>query len=690
MANAATPIQRSVQVEAPQASGAGAAAIGSAIGSVGDAVSAYGEAALKAQAQDQLVVARTSAATQYDDLVASFRADNDPATAQARFSAAASKIQNDLAGTISMPAARNQFLEDAGQLAESRRVTVGDMAFQKQVSQASANLDDSIETLSRQAAAATNPADREATLGLIQKNITGWVASGMGNAEAGQKKLQVTRERLAQFDAERALDTNPTAGLAALRNPQNFPDLDPLTREQLIGRGEADVRQAQREARMAQAQNRMAAREALSDLHDVIASGLPVSQDMLNGAREAAVASGDRNIQHRYIGLSRANDFATAMRGANPVEVSNALHALAAKANAQGADEATATAFTAASKFLTTMNGKLASDPLGWAAQQGVANPGDLKLNGQDSPQAWRQRITAANATAQRYGTAPKYLTAAEEAQIKTQFATQKDPNKKLAIVQTLVNGLGATRATDALADLTKNDPAFAQAAQLVARGNSHLPVAHEIVAGQQALAQNKDLAPSAAARAVVPVVDQMGQAFALRPADRAGVMAGANAIFAGRVTGTGKTGHDVGVINADANDQYARAVQEAAGAVFDRDGAQYGGITKYNGASVVIPSYIRADGFEDVVHALTAADLAKASASGSPPMIAGKAVPDDIIRHSWLVSAGDGLYAISTTDPSAGAITPLRDAKGRPYRLDFGKAFTLLQAKAHAADAAP
>jgi hypothetical protein len=107
------------------------------------------------------------------------------------------------------------------------------------------------------------------------------------------------------------------------------------------------------------------------------------------------------------------------------------------------------------------------------------------------------------------------------------------------------------------------------------------------------------------------------------------------------------------------------------------------GGVTQYRGRAVIAPAIIAADAFGGVVQNLTADDLAHASVSGAAPVDAnGKPVTQDFIRHSWLVTAGDGRYLLSTTDPADGAPRYVRDAKGAPYRLNFPRALTLLQSR--------
>jgi hypothetical protein len=338
------------------------------------------------------------------------------------------------------------------------------------------------------------------------------------------------------------------------------------------------------------------------------------------------------------------------------------------------------------------------------------------------------------------------------------------------------------------------------------------VPVARDIANGEAAIKARPELKPHLekfTGDGDITLGNLRG-AFMAMPAEYGRVVNAAQAIYAKRAGDAGLIGSDVA---NKGNAAFAAALDAATGAHYV-NGEKIGGLTLYNGAPVIAPNGVKADGFEDLAHQLTARDLARASVTGAPPVIGprpqapdltnnfnshlspadeqkfqtwvrdtgrtkdlfdydlrgawkagaqqaanghftdafkkpnhptfstesiysghdgavggqwiqhgknwtfkasptnlqmhsadqlggyfakvepdsklilppgadvGPSVPDDLMANSWLISTGNNRYAISTTDPSKGQATPVRDANGQIYRLDFAKAQTLLQAR--------
>lgn len=695
MVNAGSVIPRTIAAPAAMQIDPRAAALpGQALADVGDAGAKFAEAQIRARDEASLVSARLTAAQQLDDLHQKYRTDPDPATALQRFQADADKLGETLASKIQIPANQTAFSNDIGQMIEGRRVALKDVYFERETASAVADLNASQETLSRQAAYASNKVERQASIDAYSKSVKGLVDRGMLNPEIAQKNVQGFSEKLALYDGRQLVTRDPASAAKHLANPKFLPELDPLARVELQSQAETELRVREREARAAAAEARANAREALADFNSITSSGLPPSQDVLDQTRAAVRASGDPRIAEHFARSIQAAGFASQLRGATPHEVEGAINAIDTKAAASGVDQSLAAAEKGARAYLAKMNHGLAQDPLDWASKQGVVTIKPLALNGTDSARDWQLRTRAAELAAQHYGTKPRYLTQDEIHTLGTQLDMSQPADKRLAAVHMLVNNLGS-RAVPVLADLAATPHqgrsfggsehfdalgAMATAGGLLADGPAYVPVARDIANGEAALKARPELSPHIEkfTGSGDVTLGNLRLAFSAMPQEYNRVVTAAKAIYAKRAGDAGLIGSDVA---AKGNTAFAAALDAATGAHYVQ-GQKFGGLALYNGAPVLAPNNVAADGFEDLAHQLTAKDLARASVTGAKPVVEGKDVDDDVIRNSYLVSAGSNRYAISTTDPSRGQVTPLRDAKGAIYRLDFEKALTLLQAR--------
>lgn len=681
--SAAAPIQREVGATAALVSPDAAAAPYEAASRAGNSAVDFGVQLAKAQQEKDLTAARLDATQQLDALQDKFRTDTDPDTMAERYSAAAAEIGKG-AGRNLWGTAATSFGSDFGFMSESRLRNIKDVAFGRQVEQANANSDALAETTSRSAAYAANPAERASNIDTFKKSIDGLVSSGMLSPESGQKKFQVFKERLSLYDGHRDVFLDPKAALKNLANPKYLSDLDPLQRMQLLNSADAEIKQREREARQRQSEARVEASLAAEDLHDVVASGLPVAQAVRDRAIHAAQASGDPRAMARVTGLLHAEGFADSMRGANPREVDTGIEALTARANAQGADVGIATALTAARKFKENMNNGLSHDPLMWADGQGVIGLSPLKLDGSDAPEAFATRQQQAGAVSRRYGVPVAPLTQAESETLKTRLDKDQDPDSRLRTLQTVVHGFGAN-ALPVLGHIGASDPALANAGTLVASGNAYVGTARDVLAGHSLLSSktNENLRPSNSGLAAAGVNPQLA-AFALLPNTRTSVLAGADAIYAAQAARLGLTGGDA-VNSSKGRALLQKSVQLAAGARYDGDGTQWGGTGEYRRNAVLVPGNIKADDFEDLVHHFQPADLAAASVSHQSPAWEGGAAPANLVHRTWLISGGNGVYGLSATDPSKGAMTPVLDKSGAPFRFRFNTALVAMQSRTKA-----
>lgn len=678
--SAAEPIQRRVAAEAAPISPAAAGQVGGALQQLGDQGQDFAVAMGKAQQQHDLIQARLSATKQLDDLSDQFRTDQDPDTMARRYSDASQKIGQDIGKSLDGNAAL-EFQEDFGALSESRLRNIKDLAFGRQVEQTNASLDDTIETNSRAAAFAANPAERATALSNIQKGINGTVATGMLSAEAGEKKFQSAKERLALWDGKNAVFHDPKSALGNLQKPDYLPDLDPIARIELTHSAEAELKSREREARERLSEARITAELAAQDLHTVVASGEHPAQSIIDNAVATARAAGDPRALQRVKGLVQAVGFADSMRGASTREVDAGIAALTDKANKDGATPEMAAALTAARAYREKMGGALAHDPLMWGQTQGIISLAPLKLDGTDPPAAFQQRSQQAAQVSRRFGVPFQPFTQAESETLKTRLTNQQDPNQQLMTLQSVVHGFGAD-AVPVLGKLGASDPTLANAGTLVAAGPAYVSTARDVLTGKHLLADkaNEGLRPTTAARSGAGA-PAMLSAFALLPDTRTAIQDGADAIFATQAARQGLRGADVATTR-QGRTLYQKALQLAAGARYEADGTQWGGTANYRANSALVPSNIKADDFEDIVSRLRPEDLTKASVNGHSPTWEGQDPPDNLTRKTWLISGGNGVYGLSATDPSKGAITPVLDRSGQPFRFRFGTAQVAMQAR--------
>lgn len=677
--NDASPLQRTIAPQAAFATDAGAP-VAAGMARIASKVDEFAQAQINLAANKELADARLSATKQLDDLKSQYDQDmGDPLTAAQRFSDDAAKIGDQVAGSMNFGQARDAFMENYGRMAEAGRIDIKYTAVKKQKDDLLATGLDSMDTFSRTAAVAKNPQERDAVVQQADDTVKGLVSSGAISARDGAKMMMKWRGNLATYDARSAIDADPVAAVKALRNPDVLPDLDPLERQREIERGEAEIKSREREARAALRDMRIDAREAVGELEDVTRLGLPVSQSAYDNARNLVSRSGDRALADRFMHVAQVSNFVTGLRGASRQEIAGVVSTLEEQAQKNGANGALAAGIDAARKFQAAQESGLRTDPLGYAQAQGRVQVPPLALNGSDSADAWKARISAAEKTASWYRTRPTYLTRSESDQLAGLLSPDQPANTRLSAAKMLISGLGS-RAASVFSDLSKNDPVIGQAGILLLNGNPK--AAADALNGQKLLhsatdGKQSDLRPTPARKAMLnnPADQLLTKAVGpLMVGERGRMLSTADAIYASRAPQHGFTGASVGV-NKDASALYNRAVQESAGATFDDAGNQYGGIGSYRGAPVIVPRGIAADQFEDAVHGLSDRALTTHSVTQQPPVLNGKPLSSRDLRRMYVITAGDGLYALSTTNPAAG-VTIVHDASGAPYRFSITNAF--------------
>ncbi len=331
-----------------------------------------------------------------------------------------------------------------------------------------------------------------------------------------------------------------------------------------------------------------------------------------------------------------------------------------------------------AEKMVAQKRKDITTDSVSYAERQGIV-PETPALTDAGTPQdmsaIMSQRAKSAEQAATELGVPVRYLKAGEAVAIGK--AVRADPANGAAMAGAIVAGAG-NAAPQVLAEFGKDAPMIAESGAIIAFGGSPR-AAEDVILGYakpdgKAL---KGLKPDAAHQSFQTV---SGDALTLGSEDSARIERAAASIARKRIAEEG-----LDPTSDEAVAVHAQAVQEAAGAVYDR-GVQFGGFANVgsglftSGVKVLVPSEIRADRFEDLLHAVTDSDLATlphqpkagigffGSARG-----AGVRVPKgaaDTIRNATPVAVQGG-FAFAAGDITTDDPQWIMGDDGRPFVLD-------------------
>lgn len=332
---------------------------------------------------------------------------------------------------------------------------------------------------------------------------------------------------------------------------------------------------------------------------------------------------------------------------------------------------------TFAEKMVEQKRKDITTDSVSYAERQGIV-PETPALTDASTPQdmsaIMAQRAKSAEQAATQLGVPVRYLKAGEAVAIGK--AVRADPANGAGIAGAIVAGAG-NAAPQVLAEFGKDAPVIAESGAIVAFGGSQR-AAEDVILGYakpdgKAL---KGLKPDAAQQSFQKV---SGNALTLGSEDSSRIERAAASIARKRISEEG-----LDPTSDEAVAVHAQAVQEAAGAVYDR-GVQFGGFANVgggyfsSGVKVLVPSDIRADRFEDLLHAVTDDDLKtlphqpkaglgfSAGRAGahhvekSPAATIRNATPV-AVQGGFAFAAGD----ITTSDPQW-----IMGDDGRPFVLD-------------------
>lgn len=316
----------------------------------------------------------------------------------------------------------------------------------------------------------------------------------------------------------------------------------------------------------------------------------------------------------------------------------------------------------------------LATDPVSYAEARGVvpATPSLVEAqSGDDVVTIMASRTRNAQDAAERYGIAPRYLKDGEAKAVAA--AVRANPAQGAVLAAGIVGGAG-DRAPEVLAEFGQDAPMISEAGAILAFGGSPR-AAEDVILGYGRGADGKvqkGLKPEAAAASYQDVA---GDALALAAKDNDRIGRAAASIARHRISVEG-----VEPDSDEADAIYRQAVQEAAGATFDR-GVQFGGFADVGGP-VLVPPTMRADSFGEVLASITDADLATLAVkpkAGVGYYAAGRGGGGRVAKGLAATLQGarpvivKGGYAFAYGDPASDDPQFVQDEKGGVFVLDLG-----------------
>lgn len=311
----------------------------------------------------------------------------------------------------------------------------------------------------------------------------------------------------------------------------------------------------------------------------------------------------------------------------------------------------------------------LTDDPLGVAERFGlVAPPMPLSMaeggTMDDAMAMVRARRDVATTAAKALGVSPRFFRPGEARELLA--VVDSDPEQALTMLAGMVAAGGADLPA-MLRELGPQAPVLSQAGAVLASGGNPDAALAALAGGRRGEdGRYRREVPAATLRTAQQEIT--AGALALHPDDARRVSAAAGNIARYRLAEAG-----IDPASPEAEPYVTQAMHEAAGATF-ADGVQFGGFAEYapgffwKDRKVLVPADVRADRFEDVIAALTDADL---DAFGARPVDpAGRQYrAADITGAMPVVTSGGYRFAMGDPDEDPRWI---RGANGQPYVLSL------------------
>lgn len=477
-------------------------------------------------------------------------------------------------------------------------------------------------------------------------------------------------------------------GLRAELNGGDLDDVvDPSNKDSFLSSAETEIRRREREQQTAanQAANaaEAAVRHALDDAEDALENGL-------------APATSFAEILTRADGIGTADGAELAARAREgqlltefshqfsrlPLADAERLLREERESLSDGATGLEARRVALGERMLGTMATRLRDDPVAYAGTLGF-DVGRLDMTSVDGLRdSLPRRRSQAAGVSRHFGVPGRILTDAEVTAIGAgiEAGSLARPGVAAAVVETMGDDAPAV-----LAEIAPQEPMLAHMGGLVLEGAG--AAARDLDRGlelRRADGFSTRLAPAARLQEIADT--ELG-GFAGRHGGTAlRIQEAANAIYEARAL---RHGWDRDDFNAN---EYRRALNEATGATFV-NGVQFGGLTQFGSSAarrlsdpltsvpggglfideaaprhkVVVPGWLRADRFDDVV------DMIADRTLENPQVLMydaqGGDIPREALSRALLQSIGDGRYLV--TFGRDGQYQALNNG-GTPYVLDL------------------
>lgn len=443
---------------------------------------------------------------------------------------------------------------------------------------------------------------------------------------------------------------------------------------------EGEVRELLAEARAREAEARAEIadiRSNLSDYRGFAAQGLKPPPGVMADLRTRARATGNPQIAREVDNVIRLGELTGQAAKASPMQLAGAIASRRAYAEKNGATPEEAAEIAALESTLNGMTTALQRDPMTYAQRAGVIELQPLEFvtdsaTGQVAltPQSLALRRKQSLEVSARYG-APFMPFTEQEAQAFSNLE-KSDPASLAVIAQQLVSQNGSD-ATQALAQLSPKAPMLAHMGGLLAQGSSPATVT-DIARGQQMLSEAKGVATGLGADADERARTILTPLNGL-PETRAQIQRSADALYVARKG-----------LNAPWDQQaYDRAVQEAAGASYTKNGERYGGIVSAGQTggwfspqrgTVIAPNWMRADKMPAAAASLSLDDYWVAGGNFAPVDETGEPLPLSTLQTARWVTLGPGVYELKLMQDGEEVDVATKNpaAPGGVYVLDMNK----------------
>jgi len=460
---------------------------------------------------------------------------------------------------------------------------------------------------------------------------------------AGRMRLMGAFDRASLSEKDAMLEKwrEDFANSEGLASRYNFEQFESITRDLEARRSKAE-RAHNSEVR--------AAEEALKAQTDAAERGLPVREELQQEIEARVVAADDPELTAAYERAKQTLEFQDWARTLTPAQLSGAIDAERKRMEAEGATPEDLARLDMGKKLLSNMRSMLTKDPLRWAPRAGYEVP-ELDLSSRETTVASLQaRAAVARQFRNDFGLdSTPWLKSDEKLPVAEIIA--QGGEEALQRLDWIVEGLGHDGAIEMMAQVSDEAPQTAYLGALVSRVGP-AQVARDAM---RTLERKSILGDDYQGRApskteILPVVtSELGAALSEFPGSADAAIGVAISAYEQRARRRSLDKFD--------EDLFRKTLREVFG---ERQigGETYGGIVESDASywhehKIILPTFVRQDGWREVIDMLTLPDLAAAEL-GNPVGVEGETIGLDRLKNGTLIQVGDGQYAIAMGDPSS------------------------------------